>query len=105
MRGAAAGRVAREGGVNVAVGENQVAAVQQRHDLAFAAVREIGGVQQGERGGGQQPALFSAAGGGLHQRRGIPFGEVDAIAADFQPALQQIELGAFSRAVNPFDDH
>jgi hypothetical protein len=29
---------------------------------------------------------------------------VDAIAADFQPALQQIKLGAFAGTVNAFDD-
>src|ERR1700723_3369764 len=40
--------------------------------------------------------------GVLPQGREIPFGEMDAIAADFQPALQQIELRAFARAVNSF---
>ena len=54
--------------------------------------------------GVSKPALLAAPRGRLDERRGVPLREVDAIAADFQPALQQIKLRAFSRAVDPFDD-
>ena len=101
---AAPGRIARERRVDIAVRQNQVAAVEKRHDLPLAAIGEIRGVQQRKCRRRQQPALFPAARGGLHQRRRIPFREMDAISADFQPALQQIELRALSRAVDSFDD-
>ena len=44
--GAAAGSVASEGGVNVAIGEDKVVALEKRHDLALATVGKIGSVQQ-----------------------------------------------------------
>src|SRR5260370_63112 len=47
MRAAACG-VAGEGGVDVAIGEDQVGALKQRHDLALAAGGKIGGVQKRE---------------------------------------------------------
>lgn len=61
-------------------------------------------MQQGKCGGRQQAPLFAATGGRFHQRRRIPFGEVDTVAADFKPAFQEIELGAFPGAVDAFDD-
>ena len=103
-RRAAARRIARERRVDVAVGEDQIAAVEQRQDLALAAVGKIRGVQQRKRGRREQPALLAAPRGGFHQRRGIPLREMDAIAADFQPAFQQVELRAFPGAVDAFDD-
>jgi len=77
--------------------------VQQGKNLALAAVGKIRGVQQRKRGGGQETALFPAPGGRLDQRRGVPLREMQAVAADFQPALQQIELGAFAGPVDAFD--
>ena len=103
-RRAAAGGVARKRGVNVAVGQDEIVALQQRHDLAFAAVGKVGGVQQRKCRRRQQAALLSASRRGLHQRRRIPLGEMQAVAADFEPALQQIKLRAFARAVGAFDD-
>src|SRR6266853_2958239 len=52
--------IAGERGVDVAVSKDQVSAVKQRKNLAFAAVREISGVQERKCGGRQQPALLSA---------------------------------------------
>src|SRR5580704_8397755 len=87
-RRAAAGGVARECGVDVAIGQHEVVALEQWHDLTLATVGKVGSVQQRERGGCQQAALLSAAGRGFHQRRGIPLREVQAVAADFEPSLQ-----------------
>ena len=44
----AAHHVARERGVDVAVGEHDHARLERRHDLALDAVREVGGVEQRE---------------------------------------------------------
>ena len=77
--------------------------MEQRHDLAFAAVGEIGGMKQRKRGGREQAALLAPASGGFYQRRRVPLGEVDAVTADFEPALQEVELGAFAGSVDAFD--
>src|SRR3984893_10896496 len=91
--------IARERGVDVPVGKDQVAAVKQGKYLAFAAVGEISGVEERKRGGCQQPALLSAPRRRFHERGRIPFREMQAIAADFQPPLEQVELRAFPGAV------
>jgi hypothetical protein len=70
--------------------------MQKRQNLALAAIRKIRCVKQRKCSGRQQPSLFASAGGGLHERRGIPFREVNPVPADFEPALQEIELSAFS---------
>ncbi len=86
--GTAAGGIAREGSVDVTVGEDEIVALEQRHDLALAAIRKIGSMQKGEGGGSEKALLLAATGGGLDEGRGIPFGEVEAIAANFEPALE-----------------
>ena len=48
--------------------------------------------------------MFAAAGGGFYEGRGVPLGEMQAIAADFEPTLEKIELGAFAGAIGAFDD-
>jgi len=83
----AAGTVAREGGVHVAIGEDEIIALEERHNLALAAVGKVGGVKQRKGCRRQKAALFAATRGGFDERRRVPFGEVKAIAADFEPAF------------------
>ena len=61
-------------------------------------------MQQRKCGRRQQASLFAASGRRFYQRRRIPFGEVDTVAADFKPTLQKVELGAFPGPVDAFDD-
>ena len=61
-------------------------------------------MEKGKGHGREQTALLSAPRGRFHQRRGIPFGEVQPVAADFQPTFQKIELRALSRTVGPLHD-
>src|SRR5580704_15769348 len=75
-RRAAASGIASEGGVDVAIGKDEVVALEQRHDLTFAAIGKVGSVEQREGGRREQTALLAAARGGLHQRRRIPLGEM-----------------------------
>src|SRR5690348_16446719 len=60
---AAAGAVASEGRVDVAVGEDEMAAAQERENLAFVTVGKISGVNQRKSHGSEQAALFAAARG------------------------------------------
>src|SRR5882672_640031 len=83
----ATGTITREGGVHVAIGEDEIVALKERHDLAFAAIGEVRGVKQRKSGRREEAALFAATSGGFDERRRVPFGEVKAIAADFKPAL------------------
>ena len=101
-RWAAPRRIARKRRVNVAVGKDQVVALKQRHDLPLAAVRKIRGVQERERRRCQQPPLLPAPRRGFHQRRRIPFREMQPVSADFQPPLEQIKLRALARPVRSF---
>ena len=101
---AATGRVAGEGRIDVAVSKNKIVALQEGHDLTLAAIGEVCSMQQGEGGGSEEALLLAATGGGFNQRRRVPFGEMEPVAADFEPAFEEIELGAFSRAVGAFDD-
>src|SRR5690348_7161157 len=87
-RRATARGVARKRRVNIAICEHQIIALEQRHDLTFAAICKIRGVQQGKCRWSEEPALFAAARGRLHERRGIPFSEVQTVTTDFEPALQ-----------------
>ena len=48
--------------------------------------------------------MFAAAGGGFHQGRGVPLGEMETVSADFEPPFEEIELGAFAGAVGALDD-
>jgi len=92
----AAGTVAREGGVHVAIGEDEIIALEERHDLALAAVGEVSGVKQRKGCRCEESTLFAATSGGFDERRRVPFGEMKAIAADFEPTLQQIKLSALA---------
>src|SRR5260221_7987642 len=85
---ASAGAVTREGGVNIAVGEDEIVALEERHNLALATVGEVGGVEQRKSCRREEAALLAATSGGFDQGRRVPFGEVKAIAADFEPAFQ-----------------
>jgi hypothetical protein len=102
--GTAAGSVTGEGSVDVAISEDEIVALEEGHDLAFAAIGKIGSVEKREGGGGEKAFLLAATGGGLHEGRGIPFSEVETIAANFEPAFEEIELGGFAGAVGAFDD-
>src|SRR5216684_1442976 len=102
-RGATARGVASEGRVNVAVRKNEIIPLKQRQDLALAAIREIGRVQQGECNRSEQAALLAAPRGRFHQRRGVPFREVQPVTADLEPSLQQVQLRALSRTIGTLD--
>jgi len=101
---AAARSIASEGGVDVTVGENEVIALEEGHDLALATVGKVGGVEERKSGWGEETLLFAAAGGGFYEGRGVPLGEVQAVAADFEPALEEVELRTLTGAVRAFDD-
>src|SRR3984893_1079532 len=62
VRRTSASAIPRERGVDIAIGENQIAAMQQWHDLTLATVGKICRMQKRERGGRQQAALFAPAG-------------------------------------------
>jgi len=79
---AAAGTVTREGGVDVAVGEDEIVALKERHNLALTTVGEVRGVKQGKSCRREETALLAATSGGFDERRRVPFGEVKAIATD-----------------------
>jgi hypothetical protein len=67
-------------------------------------VGEIGGVQQAE-GRRRQEVLSLAASRRLpDERRGVPLGEKDLVSPGLEPLVQQLDLGALARAVDPLDD-
>ena len=99
---AAADDVAGEGGEDVAVAQDDVAGAQQRHQVALVAVGKVGGVDEAEGGGREQLALLALAGGGLDQLGGVPLAEIDFELLQFEPALEQVDLGGFPRAVQAF---
>src|SRR5260221_1241375 len=101
--GAAAGSIASEGSVDVAIGEYEIVDLEKGHDLALAAVGEVGGVEEREGCGSEEALLLAGGGGVFYGGRGVPLGEVETVAADFKPALEEIELGAFTGAVGAFD--
>src|SRR5581483_9278638 len=103
LRGAAARSVAGKRRVDIAVGENEIVALKERHDLTLAAVGEVGRVQERKGGRSKQTALFAAARCGFDEGRGVPLREMEAVAADFEPALEEIELRALAGAVGTFD--
>ena len=96
--------ITRKRGVDIAIGEDEIVTLEERHDLALATIGKIRGVQQGERGWSEEPFLFAAARGGLYQRRRVPLREMKAETADFQPALQKIKLRALAGTVSAFDN-
>jgi len=61
-------------------------------------------MQQGKSGGRKEALLFAATRGGLDERRRVPLGEMEPVAANLEPTFEEVELRAFSRAVRSFDD-
>src|SRR5260221_2820867 len=100
----AAGDVAREGGVDIPIRQHRHAGLEIRDDLVGEAVREVGGVQQAEGAGGQEVLLLAALGRLAHQVGGVPLGEEDLMPARLEPFVQQLDLGALPRPVDPLDD-
>src|SRR5439155_16576056 len=84
---AAARAVTGKRGVDVAVSEDEVIALEERHNLALAAVGEVRGVKQRKSCRREEATLLAATGCGFDERRRVPFGEMKAIAADFKPTL------------------
>ena len=93
FRRATADDVAGESGENIAVAQHDVTGAQQRHQMAFVTISEIGRVNQAEGGGRKQFALFAFAGGGFYQFGGVPFAEINLQSLQFQPAFEQVNLG------------
>ena len=100
---AAAHDVARERGEDIAVAQHEVTGAQQRNQMPFITVGEIGRVDQAESGGREQFALFAFAGGGFDEFRRVPFAEEDFQPLQFQPAFKQINLRGFAGTIQPFD--
>ena len=97
--GASANYVSGEGRKDVSVAEHQVSRLEQGQELALVAVGKIGGVDEGKRGRRQQVLLLALAGGAFDQCRRIPLAEEDFESAHLQPALEEVDLGGFARAV------
>lgn len=102
---AAADGVAGEGGVDVTVGEDDVSGAEEGLNLALVAVGEVGAVDKGEGGGGEEERFLPLAGGLLDNDRGVPFGEEDFVAFEFEVAFEEVDLGGFARAVESFDSN
>src|SRR5450432_484672 len=98
-----AGHVARERGVGVSVGADDGARFDQRQDVTFHAVGEIGSVDQAEGGWSEHLLALAAARGLAHQRGGIPLAESHGIALGSQPMAEQRHLGGLSGTIDPFD--
>jgi hypothetical protein len=71
--------------------------------MALVTVSEVGGVDEAESGGSEEFAFLAFAGGGFHQLGGVPFAEIDIEPLQLEPAFQEVNLGGFSRAIQPFD--
>jgi len=71
--------------------------------MALVAVGKIRGVNQAERRGRKQFALFAFARGGFHELGRVPFAEIDLDALGFKPAFKQINLRGLARAVESFN--
>ena len=101
--GASANDIPSEGREDVPVAEHQIPRLEQRQELALVAVGKIGGVDEGKRGRRQQVLLLALAGGAFDQCRRIPLAEEDFESAHLQPALEEVNLGGFARAIEPLD--
>src|SRR5206468_3314790 len=77
---------------------------ERRQGLVVGPAGEVGGVDQAERERRQLPAALPPLRGGLHDGRGVPFAEHGQVALAHQPLVEQVELGALSRTVDPLDD-
>ena len=102
LRAHAPHHVARESRVGVTVGADDRAGLQQRLNIAFQAVGEIGGVDEAESGGREHLLLFAAPCGLLDERGGVPFTERDGVALRAQPLAQERKLSGLTRTINPF---
>ena len=99
----AAHGVAGQRGENVAVGQHEVAGAEQRQDLPFVAVGEVRGVDERKRRRREELAFLAFGRGFLDEDGRIPLREKDAIAFQFEPALHEIDLGGFPRAIQALD--
>src|SRR5256885_1367247 len=89
---AAPHRVAGERGKDVAIGENDVAGIEQRQDLALITIGEIGAADQRKGGWRQQLAFFSFSSRFADNGRRVPFREEDLVALELEPSFKQIHL-------------
>ncbi len=92
------------GGVDVAIGQDDGAGLQRGHDLAVRPTGKVGGMDQAERHRRKQLHALATPRGALDDRRRVPLAEDHQVALVDQPFAQQVELGAFARAVDAFDD-
>ena len=99
----AAHGVARQGGENVTIGEDDMPRAEQGQDLAFVAIREVRGVNERERGRGEKLPFLAFARRFLDEDGGVPFGEENAISFELEPAFDEIDLGGLSGTVQSFD--
>ena len=53
--------------------------------------------------GREQVLLLALARRALDQRRRVPLAEEDLESAHLQPALEEVDLGGFARAIEPLD--
>src|ERR1041385_8177777 len=101
---AAAHHVARERGVDVAIGEHDCAGFERRNDVALGAIGKVGSVQPRAARGGEQGTLLGAFCRILDERRRVPLREKDRIAFGLQPLIKECELSRLTAAVSAFDD-
>ena len=88
--------IARQRGEKVAVGEDDIAGAEEREDLPLVAIGEICGVDERERGRGEKLALFAFGGGLFDKNGGIPLGKENAVAFEFEPAFDEVNLGGLA---------
>src|SRR5207244_2940694 len=101
---AAPRRIAGERRVNVTIGKDEVAAIKKWQDLTVAAVSEVRGMEKGVGRRCEEAVLLATLCCRLHQRRRVPFRQVHPIAADLEPALEKVKLGALAGPIDPLDD-
>lgn len=89
----AADDIAGEGGEDVAVGEDEVSGFQQGQDLPLIPVGKVGGVDEGKGGRCEELPGFALAGARFDEAGGVPLREEHARSGEFQPALDEIDLG------------
>ena len=71
--------------------------------MAFVAVGEIGRVNQTESRRREELALFAFGRGFLDEDGRIPLSEKDAVAFEFEPAFDEVDLGGFAGAIQTLD--
>jgi hypothetical protein len=100
----AASGVAGESGIDVTICEDEIIALKEGHDLALAAIGEIGSVQERKGSGSKEALLLAATGGGFDEGRRVPLSEMETVAADFEPTFEEIKLCTFTGAVSALND-